>query len=119
MYNKVKVYINKKEYIISTGEDEAYVLDLANRLDKKMGEFMEQNETISMSTAAILTALTYLDEAQKASTSADNMREQIKNYLEDAASATMEAQKLKIKNERLEKKLAELEEENKKLRAER
>ena len=36
-----------------------------------------------------MTALNYRDELEKASGSADNMRRQIKDYLEDAASAKM------------------------------
>lgn len=116
MYNKVKVNICNKEYIISTSEEEAYVLELASKLDKKMTEIMNQNDTISMSTAAILSALTYLDEGQKATESSDNMREQIKNYLEDAASATLEAQKSKMQLERASERIEELQEEIYKLK---
>lgn len=111
MQNRVKVYINQKEYVIATSENEGYVLDLAAQLDNKINDFLTQNEEISVSAAAILSALTYLDEATKAVASADNMREQIKSYLEDAAKATMDAQKAKAQLERLEKKHAKLEEE--------
>ena len=42
-----------------------------------------------------MTALNYRDELEKASGSADNMRRQIKDYLEDAASAKMAAEELR------------------------
>ena len=39
------------------------------------------------------------DELEKASGSADNMRRQIKDYLEDAASAKMAAEELRRENQ--------------------
>lgn len=45
---------------------------------------------------------------KKASGSADNMRRQIKDYLEDAASAKMAAEELRRENAALRKKVDDL-----------
>ena len=55
-----------------------------------------------------MTALNNRDELEKASGSADNMRRQIKDYLEDAASAKMAAEELRRENAALRKKVDDL-----------
>ena len=47
--------------------------------------------TLQPQSAAIVTALGYLDELKKAENGADNMRSQVHEYLEDASKARMEA----------------------------
>ena len=47
-------------------------------------------------TAAVITALGYLDELKKSTSGADNMRAQIKDYLEDAAKAKLEEAGAKV-----------------------
>ena len=51
----------------------------------------------------------YRDELEKASGSADNMRRQIKDYLEDAASAKMAAEETRRENASLKRRIDELE----------
>ena len=51
----------------------------------------------------------YRDELEKASGSADNMRRQIKDYLEDAASAKMAAEEARRENASLKRRIDELE----------
>ena len=85
--SKVRLNICGSSYVISTSESEDYMQNLADRLNLDMNELMSSSNTVSITTAAVMTALSYRDELEKASGSADNMRRQIKNYLEDAASA--------------------------------
>ena len=61
-----------------------------------------------MTAAAVLSALDYLDELEKSSASADNMRSQIKDYLEDAAKAKLEAEEAKKEIERLRREIGYL-----------
>ena len=89
MANKVRLTICGSSYVISTNESEDYMQNLAERLNLDMNELMSSSNSVSITTAAIMTALNYRDELEKASGSADNMRRQIKDYLEDAASAKM------------------------------
>ena len=83
MANKVRLTICGSSYVISTN-------------------------SVSITTAAVRTALNYSDELEKASGSADNMRRQIKDYLEDAASAKMAAEELRRENAALRKKVDDL-----------
>ena len=62
-----------------------------------------------ITSAAVMTALNYRDELEKASGSADNMRRQIKDYLEDAASAKMAAEEARRENVSLKRRIDELE----------
>ena len=83
--------------------------NLAERLNLDMNELMASSKSVSITTAAVMTALNYRDELEKASGSADNMRRQIKDYLEDAASAKMAAEELRREVASQRKRIEELE----------
>ena len=106
--NKVKLNICGSHYIVSAQEDEAYVLSLAEKLDKDMSAVLAAAPSASVTSAAILTALDYLDDLKKTNLGADNMRAQIKNYLEDAAKAKLEVEEAKREIERLRKEIGYL-----------
>lgn len=89
---KVRLQIAGGNYIISSNDPEEYVRELAERLDKDMKAVLEASPSASVTQAAVLAALGYLDDLSKSTGSVDNMRSQIKNYLEDAARAKMEAE---------------------------
>ena len=88
---KVKLTICGSNYIVSTTDSEEYVNQLAERLDTDMTEIMTQNPSASVAASAVISALSYLDELNKNASSTDNMRAQIKDYLEDAAKALWKA----------------------------
>lgn len=104
--NKVKVSICGSDYYISTEDDPKYVLELANDLDERLTKIVHENTRLSITQAAILASLDYADTAKKATDTADNLRAQIKEYLEDSARYKMEAEVAKRDVERLEKELA-------------
>ena len=106
--SKVRLNICGSSYVVNTTESEDYMQNLADRLNLDMNELMASSNSISITTAAIMTALNYRDELEKASGSADNMRRQIKNYLEDAASAKMAAEELRRENDALRKQVDDL-----------
>ena len=106
--NKVRLEICGCSYVISTTDTEQYTLSLAEKLDHSMNEIMAQNPAASVTAAAVLSALEYLDELEKSSASADNMRSQIQNYLDDAASAKVEAEEAKREIARLRRELDQL-----------
>lgn len=83
--------------------------NLAGQLNLDMNELMASSNSVSITTAAVMTALDYRDELEKASGSADNMRRQIKDYLEDAASAKMAAEEARRENASLKRRVDELE----------
>lgn len=102
---RVKLTICGSNYIVSTTDSEEYVNQLAERLDNDMTEIMTQNPSASVAASAVISALSYLDELNKNASSTDNMRAQIKDYLEDAARAKLEAENTR---RQLEKLTAEL-----------
>ena len=107
--SKVRLKICGSSYVVSTTENESYMQNLAERLNLDMNELMASSKSVSITTAAVMTALNYRDELEKASGSADNMRRQIKDYLEDAASAKMAAEELRREVASQRKRIEELE----------
>ena len=107
--SKVRLNICGSSYVISTSESEDYMQNLADRLNLDMNELMSSSNSVSITTAAVMTALSYRDELEKASGSADNMRRQIKDYLEDAASAKMAAEEVRRENASLKRRIDDLE----------
>lgn len=89
--NRVKLTIGGAEYAIVTEDDVAYVTELGAELNETLERTMKENPRISTTQAAILVALQYADEHKKANISSDNLRSQIKDYLDDAASAKSKA----------------------------
>ena len=107
--SKVRLNIRGSRYVVNTSESEDYMKNLADRLNLDMNELMASSNSVSITTAAVMTALNYRDELEKASGSADNMRRQIKDYLEDAASAKMAAEEARRENASLKRRVDELE----------
>ena len=103
----VVIHVAGSEYNILTDEDPAYVESLAETLDQDITNIVAANRRLSMTQAAILAALDYADKAAKESEAADNLRSQIKDYLEDSARYKMEAEVARRDVERLQKELQE------------
>ncbi len=99
--NKIKLNIAGGTYTINSMDPEEYILSIAKTLDEDMREVLEQSQSASVTAAAVLCAMTYLDKLEKSTKSADNMRLQIKEYLEEANKARFEAEKVKIELEKL------------------
>lgn len=106
--NKVKLKIAGNEYSIFAEDDAKYVVELGDEVDARMTELMRDNSRLSVTQAAILCALDYADEFKKAQQSAENLRSQIQEYLEDAARARTDAEITRREAERLGKELAAL-----------
>ena len=108
--NKIKLEICGASYVIATTDTEEYVLSLAEKLDADMNQMMTNNPSASIATAAVITALGYVDELNKSTSGADNMRAQIKDYLEDAAKAKLSAEEARREVERLRREIGYLKE---------
>ena len=67
---------------------------------------MRDNARISITQAAIVTALEYADAAKKSEITSENLRAQIQDYLEDAARARTDVEITKRELERVSKELA-------------
>ncbi len=116
--NKVKLSIGGTEYSILAEDDVKYVQTLGKELDLAFSKIMKANTNISTTQAAVLLALDYADEAKKAIATADRLREQIKDYLDDASDAKSKADWARHEAEALKKEAEKLRLENGRLKAE-
>lgn len=119
--NKIKVVLSGKEYTIQTEESVSYVKEIAEALDSKIEDFMQQNDTITVTSACMLVALSLMDDCIKSSSDKENMRKQIIEYSEEAIKARnemgelkKELEALKQENDLLSVKLLSLSEKTKK-----
>lgn len=108
MKNKVTVKICSQEYSILAVEPEEYMLRVASLVDRKMNEIMEQNQRLSLADAAVLSAINLCDDCLKAQSAGDNLRSQIKQYLDDAAKYRQEADEAKKEIVRLRNEMQDL-----------
>ena len=108
--NKIKLAICGSNYVIATTDTEEYVLSLAEKLDSDMTQMLASNPTASVTTAAVITALGYLDELKKSTSGADNMRAQIKDYLEDDVEAKLATEEARREVVRLQRVIGYLKE---------
>ena len=113
--NKIKLNICGSNYVVMSEDSEEYIQNLAARLDEDMNTLMSNMPSASVTAAAIVTALSYLDDLEKAKSGADHMRSQVHEYLADASKARTEAleasrriEQLQRENDELNKDLKEL-----------
>ena len=102
---KVRIVICSTEYTVTTEDSPEYLHSLAFELDKTLRSIVEGSNRISMTQASVLLALRFLDASKKAEQSTDNIRSQLKEYLQDAAKARIEADDAKRENERLKNEI--------------
>ena len=115
---KIKLYIAGVEYSIIAEEDVKYVQDLGRDLDRALTKIMKESPRLSTTQAAVLAALSYADECKKASDAADRLREQIKDYLDDASNAKSKADWARHELEEAKRQVEALTIDNGRLRAE-
>ena len=115
---KIKLYIAGVEYSIIAEDDVKYVQELGRDLDRALTKIMKESPRLSTTQAAVLAALSYADECKKASDSADRLREQIKDYLDDASNAKSKADWARHELEEAKKQIDALTIDNGRLRAE-
>ena len=101
MANKIKLVISGMDYLITSEDDEPYIQSLGTELNHRIDEMLKQNSYLSVTMASVLCALEYSDEAHKARDDAENLRGQLKRYIEDAGSARMETDEARREIERL------------------
>ena len=102
MKKKVRIIVGGTEYIVVTQEDPEYTQKLAEEVNESI-EDMCINGSISITAAAILTAVNFCDRLKKYEKEADELGEQIEGYLQAAAEQITKLDELKKENEKLKK----------------
>lgn len=96
MANRVTMTICGMEYTLVAEEDAAYMEKVGAMVDGEMRRLMDSAH-MSRDNAAVLTAMNMADELCRAQENADNLRRQVKTYLDEAGRAKNEAAELRRK----------------------
>ena len=107
MLNDVKVVICGKEYKLRTAESPNYVYSLARALETKINEHMNSGSGTSPYTAAIMVALSVLDDLNKANIKLENVRSQTKEYVDEAGKSRIERDSAQKEVEALKAKIVQ------------
>lgn len=101
--NRVLVTIGGREYTFIASEEDGYVQKVADYVDRKIAGIVEESHA-AMTDAAVLAAANITDELFKSMETAENLRRQLKEYLEEAAKTKMELSEARRELVRLENK---------------
>ena len=104
MANREFVTICGEEYTFVAEESASYMQKVGSYVSEKMDEVLN-GANVGRSDAAILTAANITDELFKAQAAAEQLRSQIKGYLDEAGKAQAEVSELKREVFRLQQKL--------------
>lgn len=94
MKNRVTVGIAGQEYTLVAAEDKGYVEKVAAHVDAKVQEVLSEAK-VSMVDGAVLAAVNIADEYFKEVEAAENLRRQLKEYLEEATKLKLELSEAK------------------------
>ncbi|MDE7390442.1 MAG: cell division protein ZapA [Lachnospiraceae bacterium] len=106
--SKLKISICGYDFSVVTDEDRQYMLSIANRVERKVNKMLENNGRLSTASAALFAAMDYCDQVQKASGDEDNLRSQIKDYLEESGNARKQLEESKKEIDRLKREITAL-----------
>lgn len=104
MPNRVTVTIGGQSYTLVATEDGAYIKDVAAYVNRELDDVMEDGK-LSLSNAAILASMNIADKFFKEREISNNLRRQLKDYLDETARVKLELaeskrQIFKLQNEK-------------------
>ena len=94
MANHITMQICGHEYTLVAEERADYMKKVGSMVDQRMAELMEKSH-MGRDDAAVLTAVNLADELLKSHDNAENLRRQLKTYLDEANEAKNQASELK------------------------
>ncbi|MBQ8568227.1 MAG: cell division protein ZapA [Oscillospiraceae bacterium] len=103
--NKVKVNICGKIISLNTDNDAEFVMQIADKLDKDINMLLKAIPNLGAQTAAVVCALSAYEELKKAEESIDNIRIQVKEYVDEAGRMRDERDRAVMEADKLRKKL--------------
>lgn len=104
MANRITVTICGEDYTFMAEESLSYMQKVAALVDAKMSEIMGAGGRVSRMDAAVLAAANLADELIKQQAAAENLRRQVKGYLDDAGKAKAELSECKRQLTKLQQK---------------
>lgn len=94
MANRITVSICGEDYTLVAEENTAYMEQVAGLVDSKMNEVIT-GAKVGRNDAAVLAAVNLADDLLKSEQTAENLRRQVKEYLDEATQARNEISELK------------------------
>lgn len=104
MANRIVISICGEEYTLVADESSTYMQKVGSYVSDKMSEVMT-GAKVGRTDAAVLTAVNLTDELFKSQAAAEQLRGQIKGYLDEASKAQAEVSELKREIFRLQQRL--------------
>ena len=104
MANRVVVSICGEDYTFVAEESTSYMQKVGAYVGDKMNEILNTAK-VGRTDAAVLTAVNLTDELFKSQAAAEQLRSQIKGYLDEASKAQAEVSELKREIFRLQQRL--------------
>ena len=105
MENRITISICGTEYTLMAEESPSYMQKVAAMVDAKMSEIMASGR-VSRVDAAVLAAMNIADDMLKQQGSTENLRSQLKGYLDDANRAKNELSEAQREIFKLQQQLA-------------
>ena len=105
MENRITVNICGTDYTLMAEESPAYMQKVAALVDVKMTE-LRSSGRLSRVDAAVLAAMNIADEMLKQQSGTENLRGQLKGYLDEASRAKSELSECKREIFKLQQQLA-------------
>ena len=104
MENRITVTICGTDYTLMAEESPSYMQKVAALVDGKMNELMTAGH-LSRMDAAVLAAVNIADDMLKQQGSTENLRSQLKGYLDEANRAEAELSECKLEIFKLQQQL--------------
>ena len=108
MTNRVVVKVCGEEYTVLTEDPAEYSQKIGSYVGEKMQEILTASK-VGRLDAAVLAAMNIADELFKVRMADEQLRTQLKGYVDDAGKAKSQLSELKRENFRLQQKLDKLE----------
>ncbi|MPM89114.1 hypothetical protein SDC9_136222 [bioreactor metagenome] len=106
--NRVVLHICDMDFPVATDNPIDEVKALGAEIDEKMREILKSNSRISVTQAAILTALEYGEQSSKSGGNVDALRAQLSEYLHDSEESKLNLELVKRENASLKREIANL-----------
>ena len=94
MSNRITVTVDGRSYTLIAAEEEAYVQKVAAYVDNQVKNVIQGNKVSSVD-GATLAAINVADQYFKEMATSENLRRQLKDYLEEGAKQKLEISELK------------------------
>ncbi|MBQ2705069.1 MAG: cell division protein ZapA [Clostridia bacterium] len=101
MSKKIRLTVAGIEYYVNTDESEAYMREIANKVDVQMTSLSKGNPFLSTTMAAVMCALQFCDENKKLETELAETKRALKRSTEESACSSLESDEARREIERL------------------